>query len=301
MSLAKFIKSLLSGTSAERSRLEGDISAFEKERRDLIYENRRIGLIKGIIEPDSWACLTDESLKEAREALKDYDFSRAWKCLHKAQNISLRGLGDKGRTIKAQIILNEARDKLGNSWRKKSIEDLLTDQCGLKTDISSEELVKADEILTGYLENRYHKIGAFTRHLSLLSFFAAMAIIAFLILLAYPLGSINLGIFAWNLSLSIVIFGIMGAIVSGMLSASGRADARIPDQRISNIMTLAKLAVGAMSALAVVAFVNSGFLSVSKAYLEKPELILAVSFAAGFTERLVHRAVETVAQSDSKK
>lgn len=147
-----------------------------------------------------------------------------------------------------------------------------------------------------------------------------MAIIAFLLLLAYPLGSIDLGIptlnnvmlnnegkglgiFTWNLALSIVIFGVMGAAVSGMLSARERADARIPDQRISNRLTLAKLAVEAMSALAAVAFIMSGILSSS--ILDKnsaiPELILAVSFAAGFTERLVYRAVDTVAQSNSKK
>lgn len=305
MQLGRFIKRKLPGTSAERSRLEGDISAFEKDLENLKFKNKT----------GSWAGLAGKSLEEAREAMKDYDFSRAWRCLHKAQNISLLGLEEEGKKIKAQIILNEARDKLGNSWREKSIEDLLTNKGEPKAKFSDEELVKADEILTGHLENRYLKIGAFTRHLSFLSLSAAMAIIAFLILLAYPLGKVDLGIltsnnggnglgiFTWNLALSIVIFGVMGAAVSGMLSARDRADARIPDQQISNRLTLAKLAVGAMSALAVVAFITSGILNLS--ILEKntatPELILAVSFAAGFTERLVYRAVETVAQSDSKK
>lgn len=318
MQLARFTKSLLPGTSAERSRLEGDILAFERHLDYLVFEKKLGSLIKENTGSGSWVDSADKSLEAARKALEDYDFNLGWRCLHKAQSTSLRGLGAEGRKVEAQIILNEARDKLGNSWRKKSIEDLLTKQGELKADISSEELVKADEILIGYLENRYHKIGAFTRHLSLLSFFAAMAIIAFLILLAYPLGNIDLGvltlnnrstgnggtglgIFTWNLSLSIVIFGVMGAIVSGMLSARARADARIPDQRISNILTLAKLAVGAMSALAVVAFITSGILSIPEKTTATPELILAVSFAAGFTERLVYRAVDTVAKSDSKK
>lgn len=298
-----FIKRLLPGTCAERSRLEGEISACEKERRDLIYKRKDDDRIK---EPDSWASLANESLKEAREAMENYDFSRAWRCLHKAQNISLLGLTDEGKKIKAQIILNEARDKLGNSWREKSIEDLLTEKCELKANISSEELVKADEILTEYLENRYLKIGAFARHLSLLSVFAVMAIIAFiaiLILLDFLFGIKSLGVFTWNSTLYIIIFGVMGAVVSGMLSARDGTETRIPKQRIDNILTLAKLAVGAMSALAVVAFITSGILNLSiiGKNTATPELILAVSFVAGFTERLVYRAVETVAKSDSKK
>lgn len=294
MSFAKSIKSLLPGTSAERSRLEGDISDFE----------RRLDYLR-IVGPGSWVDSADKSLKAARKALDDYDFSLSWKCLHEAQNMSLRRLtAIVDIRDEAQIILNEARDKLGESWRKKSIEYLLTEKGDLKANISSNELVRADEILTEYLENRYHKIGVFTRHLSLLSIFAVMAIIIFiaiLVLLEFLFGIKGLGVFTWNMALSIVIFGVMGAVVSGMLSARDRTEARIPDQRISNSMTLAKLAVGAMSALAVVAFVNSGFLRVPVEYSAKPELILAVSFAAGFTERLVHRAVDTVAQSDSKK
>lgn len=294
------------GTCAERSRLEGDISAFEKNLEVLIFKNKEDGRIKEKIEAGSWADLTGKSLAEAREAMKVYDFSRAWRCLHKAQNISLLGLTDEGKKIEAQIILNEARDKLGNSWREKSIEYLLTEKCELKANISSEELVKADEILTGYLENRYLKIGAFTRHLSLLSVFAVTAIIAFiaiLILLDFLFGIKSLGVFTWNSTLSIIIFGVMGAIVSGMLSARDGTETRIPKQRIDNILTLAKLAVGAMSALAVVAFITSGILNLSiiGKNTATPELILAVSFVAGFTERLVYRAVETVAKSDSKK
>lgn len=98
MRLCGFIKRLLPGTSSERSRLEGDIAAFEKDLEDLKFKKK---IIKENIEHGSWADLAGKSLDETIEAMKDCDFDRAWRCLHKAQNMSLQGLENEGRKIKA--------------------------------------------------------------------------------------------------------------------------------------------------------------------------------------------------------
>ena len=93
---------------------------------------------------------------------------------------------------------------------------------------------------------------------------------------------------------SAMLFGIMGASVSSIFSlAKGSTAARIPDQLVSFWITLARLAVGGMAALVVYAFLLSGLLQIGR---PTPGLMLAIAFAAGFSERLVISAVETVAR-----
>jgi hypothetical protein len=96
---------------------------------------------------------------------------------------------------------------------------------------------------------------------------------------------------------AVVLSGIMGASVSGILTvARGGAEARIPEQLIGFWILLVKLVVGAVSALALYAFQISGYLDIAKT----PEQIIVVCFAAGFSERLVTSAVESVSKVSSK-
>jgi hypothetical protein len=72
--------------------------------------------------------------------------------------------------------------------------------------------------------------------------------------------------------------------------AKGGTEARIPEQLIDLLVLSVKLVVGAASALAIFAFMLSNFFNLPLT----PAVILAVSFAAGFSERLVTLAVEPV-------
>ena len=91
---------------------------------------------------------------------------------------------------------------------------------------------------------------------------------------------------------SVFLFGIMGAAISSMLSIAGRSvGTRIPQQLLAEIFTLARPVIGGVAALAIFAFLVSGLLQVGEIM---PGLVLALSFAAGFSERLVMSAVETV-------
>jgi hypothetical protein len=67
--------------------------------------------------------------------------------------------------------------------------------------------------------------------------------------------------------------------------------------KISNSMTFAKLVVGAISALAIYVFITSGLLNIKLEEDINPAYS-AASFAAGFTERSVNRAV---GQGDPKR
>jgi hypothetical protein len=127
------------------------------------------------------------------------------------------------------------------------------------------------------------------RELVILAIVAAMTVIVWLII--DPQLGKDAVIDNRTLIISVVLSGIMGASVSGILTvARDGAEARIPEQLIGFWILIVKLVVGAVSALAVYAFLLSGFESLGTA----PAKIVAVSFAAGFSERLVTSAVESV-------
>ncbi len=285
--------SLLSGRNAKRTRLEGEIFALEKELNWLKETSNKAD--------SCWAKFSEEMLIRAKRALTVNNFDLGWRYLNTARSLSFLGLdfNKDYRRAKAVVIWTDAKAKLG-SWRKDTIKALLLDKDDIKSEVSNYDLFQAHQILSEHYANQYYRIDAFERHLLILSC-AAAAAIGLLILLAAS-GEDFSKLTGWKYVLSITLFGIMGAVVSGMLSARGGTQARIPEQQISNSMTLAKLAVGAISALAIYVFIISDIFTIGAIKLEKiPLVILAASFVAGFTERLVNQAVETVATSDSKK
>jgi len=67
------------------------------------------------------------------------------------------------------------------------------------------------------------------------------------------------------------------------------ARAQIPDQLLNSWLTISRPLFGAMSALAISVFLLSGLIQFGDL---TQNLILAISFVAGFSERFLLRAVE---------
>jgi 8-oxo-dGTP diphosphatase len=283
--------------SANRNRLVGEIFAIEKELNWLKEKTETFN--------SCWAKSSGDMLNKAKDALNCNEVELGWRCLNIARSmyfLGLDALNDENlRKAKARVIWEEANNKLG-SWRKQAVKDILFEHDDFKSNISGSDIFQAHRILSEYYENQFFKIAAFERHLFVLVLITTLAIASFIILT--PAQSNDLikapdRVFVT----SIIIFGIMGAVVSGMLSAKGGTEGRIPEQQISHTMIFAKLAVGAISALATYVFITSNLINIKLGGNGDltPPLILAASFAAGFTERLVSRAVETVVKNDSKK
>lgn len=292
-SVYRFLRNLLFGESAELRRLKGEILGFEKE---LDYIKQRNDMSNS-----HWAKVTGEMLQKAIKAVDSNELDIGWSCLNKAKSFSILGLKADEIEARAKVTLEQANEKL-SSWRKKAIEELLSHKNGIKTNISGDDLFQAHELLNGYYENQYFKIGAFRRQLIVLEFVAAITLGLFAILLFRGF-SVESGdhqvVVDLNFAISIILFGVMGAVVSGMLTMRSGTGARIPEQKIGNLMIFARLGVGAMSALAISAFIMSGLLRIADIQIT-PSFILAFSFASGFTERLVYRAIETVAKNSSE-
>jgi hypothetical protein len=112
---------------------------------------------------------------------------------------------------------------------------------------------------------------------------------------------------------TVALFGILGGTVSAMLRASDTSQsARIPELTAAVRVTFMRILVGGASAVVIYVFLKSalgGALGtalfsggIAKAIEDlQPFTAYAVAFVAGFSERLVLRAVEQLAgKADDK-
>jgi 8-oxo-dGTP diphosphatase len=262
-----------------------------------------------------WASAAKELLDHVQQALDDGDIELGWQCFNAAQRMELFGLEQlKGGRLeaKAQAVLHEADAKLG-SWRKSTVQDLLAQPD--KGDATAEEVYYASQILHEHHSNVYRRLDIIGRQFRILAIVAVLAAVGWGLLAPHLVESTSGGnspeatasevqvdtpesdapeipLDNRTLLASIALFGIMGASISGLLSLAGATtDARIPDQLLNSWFTLTRPVVGAIAALAIHAFLLSGLLAFGETTIH---LVLAVSFAAGFSERLVVRAAESV-------
>ena len=139
-----------------------------------------------------------------------------------------------------------------------------------------------------HFTNRHIKLHTAGFQLGVLTLIALSLVFPLLILL--PNLSSEIGLNNVGLLISIVLFGALSGCFSGVFSISRDAgEGKIPDQILSSWLTIARPVVGVMAALAMAGFLLSGIVQLGT--LTVP-LILAVSFAVGFSERLLVKAME---------
>jgi hypothetical protein len=283
--------------SMSSQRLEQELSVFEVKLEGLIAEREKKG---GANFPHEWNIHSKECVKLAKRALEDGNPDLGWHFLNAARRFRLYGLRRKDLKFEATLVLEEAKDqrKGVTPWRKEGILHLLADDQGNpKPNPDAEMVVEAAELLHEHHSNTYRKQAIVRRRLWLLCGFSVVALIAW-IALAPRLPSLS----QWTAGrcwrglrlfwLSLVLAGVVGAILSGFTSTIGKgvAKTRIPDELLASVMTFSRLAVGAVSAVAVAVFLGSGVLSFEALSYE---LLLAIALVSGFTDRLLVRAVES--------
>jgi 8-oxo-dGTP pyrophosphatase MutT (NUDIX family) len=274
--------------SPSRGRLASSLSVYRTELDYLVKQTAA-----GTEAPRlAWAVAAYKLLEKAEQALAEGDVELGWQCFNTAQRMELFGLDRPALQARAQAVLREAADKLG-SWRRQAIEDLLGQSGQPKPDLDAGAVARASQLLHEHYSNVYRKLAIIRQQLGILAVVGLLAAITWAAL-GLPLAGNPTPAGDSRLVVSAMLFGIMGASVSGIFSlAKGSDAARTPDQLVSFWITLARLAVGAMAALVAYAFLASGLLQIGS---PAPGLMLAVAFAAGFSERLVISAVETVAR-----
>jgi exonuclease VII small subunit len=251
-------------------------------------------------------------LEKSAESLDNGNLELGWEAFNATQRLEtqacyelqqIRGsLQDfwrgkfEGRAIS---VYTEGNDKL-KGWRKTMINSLLgeesQDKLQRKKKPRLSEVIQAQQVLSEHHSNVYRRLTILNSQIGFLEITGILAILIWVSLLIFEpnLDKFSSSVFSPYLTISSLIFGILGACISGIMRMEKRSTKqRIPDQLASFVYTVARPLVGAVSALGVVVFVLAGILDIGS---QTPGLYLAVAFAAGFSERLLELGIGKIEQ-----
>ena len=246
------------------------------------------------------ASLDTRGAKVCRNLLKRADFQAssrdryvAWNCLHQIDDELLAAMKDEGE-VKARwcMVRAEAEDKLKGSWRGDAAERLAK--------LASESNPVPLRILVRELQtnvataaqNQHYKIELFEkRSLPLLTALLALAVFIALGFSWFVYNTKSLSneqvaaVVPWAQA---IVLGIPAGALGGILSMAfslGRADLKmkIPELRLSSLVTLTRPLLGATVAIPILGFVQAGYIKF--AGFEGTLAILAFCFVGGFSER----------------
>lgn len=241
-------------------------------------------------------------IKGAREALEAGKTELAWQLLHSAQRIRLRLATEDTLSFRKEALYHEANQKL-SGWRKKAVLNSL-DSGSKEGSVNIDTLEEAYEVMHEHFSNLYIKNKNMLKQLFTLSVTALTAMLSFLIILwSYHNSNLPAGFSISDetvvpLTLSVILFGIMGACLSAIFSlAGGTQGMRIPKLQVNYWITLSRPVIGAISALVFFIFISSDFILLGQNF--NTAGILTISFISGFSERLIIRAVKTVSDETS--
>jgi hypothetical protein len=291
-SLKRLWGSILRGRRVER--LASTISAYEHELRTRAASNNSL---------DAGFEPILKILASARAEVEHGHLEDGWKCLLTAQRLEILHLCGAELNATAAALGKEA-EKL-NGWRKAAVIEALKTTEGEALD--PKRVFRAAGIRDEHYHNEAYKDGL--RRDGALGL-AVILIAVFLVLFwlgssghlahvastpSLPSGS---NIEHWSTVLATVgVFGLLGAIVSAItdMPKTG-APARIPEMASSFRVMILRLFIGPASAI-VLYFVIRSSLSALIIHFDKVDgyAILVISFAAGFSERLVMRVVQHIA------
>jgi len=281
--------------SASAQRLMETLTSYSIELGHLIQQAK-----DNKVEDKSWSTSALALLEEAKEAMKEGDEDRGWHCFLAAQRMELRGLhavNPVALQLRGQTLHAEAEDKL-KSWRKERVQELPSSPAGDQRMMSLEEISEIADLLHRHFENEAVKRRAAGKHLLRLVIVGLTVAGLWLVLLSFSpdlRSQMGENPEAWvpRSTLAVMLFGMLGASLSGILSTfSDPGKVKIPELLFSFRVTLARLVVGLLSAVAASVILTSGFLRIGNLEKASTTVILLAALAAGFSERLVAGALK---------
>jgi ADP-ribose pyrophosphatase YjhB (NUDIX family) len=263
-------------------RLASALTAYrvELERR----ANRRQGPPSAC----TWVGPAFEAMCSAELALRNGDIDKGWKCFNAAQRMELFALKPGDELQSRVITLKEEAEKL-RSWRKRATYELLS---GLSNDTSDVEKVYVAALLRDeHYANLAYKDGILRTHFT---FLGLILIAVLLILFVLAFGGILTAVQSPDplMFLCVGLFGLFGGTVSAIFKApKSTQSSRIPELTATIRIALLRICMSIASALIVYIFVISELSDKLNLKTTDSYTIFATSFVAGFTERLMMRAI----------
>jgi hypothetical protein len=220
--------------------------------------------------------------------------------------------GQRGteRAAIAAVLRLEA-EKIDSSWRKRVIIEDLLPKNRRTASHNGYGLYLASLIRDDHFNNLYFKIDLKKSQTSMFSVLLLAVLASILAVLSFtripPAGATNVaqvsgtaqalgngGTLPHETIIAAAAFGILGSLFSAVLSTAKLSlSGRIPEQIADTKITIARIGVGATAAVMAVFLLQLGQISIREVSAADPFLILVVSFAAGFSEQLVVRALRS--------
>lgn len=208
----------------------------------------------------------------------------AWDCLHQFNDELLTAMSDDERHAHWCTLRVEAQDKLRGSWRADAA-GLLIKQVAEGAPAPLPIVRELQKHVVTAAQNMQHKLVLFERTLPYLSGVLLLVVLGTLGAASVALVTGSLMPARWAQAL---LVGMAAGALGGLLSMAfslGQADptVKIPDMRLSRMVTLIRPVLGAAVAIPVLVFVESDFAKIQG--LEKPLSLFVFCFLAGFSER----------------
>lgn len=232
-------------------------------------------------------------------ALARGDLNGAWDGLFAAQEREVETCSDVELSLRSAELLQEADAKLEGHWRGRAIRALLDwvptkppdgPAYTLALDDRRQRLSAAMRLRNESYSNTYRRLDHMRLQLAMLAGAGLLIAVALVLLVATGVVPVDAnGVPSRDQVWGVVLFGALGGSFSGTLSLLKVGLKPIPQTLAEGWATLMRPAIGAVGALAAFAFLVAGVLGIDGA-----QAAYAVSFAAGFSERLVSRAAESL-------
>jgi 8-oxo-dGTP diphosphatase len=247
-----------------------------------------------------WANPVIGLLSLSAHAAAEGRLDAGWRYLHGAEELAVYGLDGVSLRARLESLKHEAEAGKFGSWKTKAILSLVEKaEAGLaRSSACRLEEVRAQTAEAFFLRNEafnntYQRAGLVRTQLTLL--YLAGAVALGLLLWVNPFSGPELR--SWRIPVSVALFGALGAACSAILSlARTPTTQRIPEQIVNSWVTILRPVFGAMVALAAFALLQGEVISLGAITSFK---VLAVAFAAGFSDQLVTRAAGSLADRGS--
>ena len=274
--------------STSYKQLENLIGPFENDLAVLEQQ--------AVVKTSPWAEKAREKLQCARTALDYCQVQVAWGYFYEAEKLSIHLIEGKNVELRDRslAIFDRAEEKL-SGWRKNTVRHLIGKEdpkgsWALKPDpLEIDQVCTALQQVQDHYCDRYTELDQAQLQLGVLTLVGLVLSISLLAFFYYLPG---------ELLVTATLFGGLGGTTSGIITgAVGQSQKDIPDDVLKTWVTIIRPIVGAMAALAIVMFLQAGIVSFGTL---TNSLIFAVSFAAGFSERVLLGAVGKVSDGKAK-
>jgi hypothetical protein len=296
-------------------RITSSIGAFRIQLEDRIAQCRA----RGEGDP-SWAVHARQLLQRSEETRDQKDVDGASRYLRAAQRMELYGLTPEELRVRAAVLAIEVKKKEELSdWRRESVLMIVSqvspaagtlaegttahpnsppqgagglDSTAGATKLAADHIAYAFQLKDEYHDNQDYRLTMLREKLTVLLIALLLAVLAVLVLTPPTLSEDQRVERASDLA-AVALFGCLGASLSAITSITQLSIGHIPHPRFLSSVTMMRPVVGAAAALGLYVFLASGLLNLGGRLTVGP--VLAASFAAGFSERLIIRTVESVA------